>query len=82
MCENPSVDGGHISARFVVAMLASLACVFGAAWPKTVAAQQSVPVPDFTIDGDSAWLVVGDDFLPPPSGPGPVNLRQTLSVHR
>ncbi len=72
MSEHPSVDGRRISARFAVAMLASFVCVFGAAWPKTVAAQQSVPVPDFTIDGESAWLVMSDDLLPPPSGPGPV----------
>src|SRR5262244_2579983 len=29
-------------------------------------------VPDFAIDSKSAWLMVGDEFLPPPSGPGPV----------
>jgi hypothetical protein len=72
MSEDPSLDSRRISAQFAVAMLASLVGVFGAAWPKTVAAQQSVPVPDFTIDGESAWLMVGDDYLPPPSGPGPV----------
>jgi hypothetical protein len=73
MSENPSVDGGRISARFLAAVLASVVGVFGAAWPETVAAQQSVPVPDFTIDSKSAWLMVGDDFLPPPGGsPGPV----------
>jgi hypothetical protein len=72
MSADPSVDGRRTSARFAVAMLASLVCGFGAVWPKTVAAQQSVPVPDFSIDGESAWLVMSDDFLPPPSGPGPV----------
>jgi hypothetical protein len=59
MSEGPSADGRRISARFAAAMLASLVGVCGAAWPKTVAAQQSVPVPDFTIDGESAWLVAG-----------------------
>jgi hypothetical protein len=29
-------------------------------------------VPDFAGTSDSAWFVVGDEFLPPPSGPGPV----------
>ncbi len=72
MSDDPPGDGGRLSTRFVVAMLASLVCVSGAAWPKTVAAQQSVPVPDFTIDSKSAWRMVGDDFLPPPGGPGPV----------
>jgi len=72
MCEDSSVDGSRISARFMVVMLASLVCLFGAAWPKMVAAQQRATVPDFTIDNKSAWLMVGDDFLPPPTGPGPV----------
>jgi hypothetical protein len=73
MSEDPSVDGRRTAARFVAAVLASLVGVLGAASPRTVAAQQSVPVPDFTIDSKSAWLMVGDDFLPPPGGrPGPI----------
>jgi hypothetical protein len=34
-----------------------------------------IDIPDFTLDRDSAWIPdrpTGDDFLPPPSGPGPV----------
>ncbi len=73
MSEGPSVDGRRTAGRFVAAVLASLVGVLGAASPRTVAAQQSVPVPDFTIDSKSAWLMVGDDFLPPPGGrPGPI----------
>jgi len=73
MSEDPSVDGRRTAGRFVAAVLASLVGVLGAASPRTVAAQQSVPVPDFTIDSKSAWLMVGDDFLPPPGGrPGPI----------
>jgi hypothetical protein len=72
MSEGSSIDSGRISTRFAVAILAGLVCVFGAACPKTLAAQQSAAVPDFTIDSKSAWLMVGDEFLPPPSGPGPV----------
>jgi hypothetical protein len=34
------------------------------------AAAQSVP--DFSPDSDTGWLAEDDDFLPPPSGPGPV----------
>ena len=56
MSEHLSVDGSRVAARFVVAMLASLVCVFGAAWPQTVAVQQRATVPDFTIDNKSAWL--------------------------
>src|ERR1700741_1917773 len=36
------------------------------------AAAQEPPVPDFNINADAGWLPLGDDFLPPPSGPGPV----------
>ena len=70
--EDPTRGSNGIRAPFVIAALASLVCGFGAVWPTTIAAQQRAPVPDFTIDNKSAWLMVGDDFLPPPSGPGPV----------
>jgi hypothetical protein len=36
------------------------------------AAQRSVPPPDFAIDPTTSWIPVGDDYLPPASGPGPV----------
>jgi hypothetical protein len=29
-------------------------------------------IPDFQIANDVAWREIGDEFLPPPSGPGPV----------
>ena len=29
-------------------------------------------MPDLFVSSDTGWLPVGDDFLPPPSGPGPV----------
>ncbi len=63
MSEGPSVDGRRTAGRFVAAVLASLVGVLGAASPRTVAAQQSVPVPDFTIDSKSAWLMVGDAWV-------------------
>jgi hypothetical protein len=72
MSEAPSVDGNRIPAPFVITVLVSVVCVFGTVWPNKVAAQQSVTVPDFAVDNKSAWLMVGDELLPPPSGPGPV----------
>jgi hypothetical protein len=72
MSANSTQGGNRIRVPFVTVALASLLCVLGALWPKTIAAQQKTPVPDFTIDSKSAWLMVGDDFLPPPRGPGPV----------
>src|SRR5690349_4207545 len=29
-------------------------------------------IPDFEIGSGMAWREIGDEFLPPPSGPGPV----------
>jgi len=36
------------------------------------AAQMQVPPPDFATDDMTSWLPVGDDYLPPASGPGPI----------
>ncbi len=58
--------------RVVIVALASLACVFGTVLPTITAAQQHATTPDFTLDNASAWLMVGDELLPPASGPGPV----------
>jgi hypothetical protein len=64
-----------ISASRALTGRAALAGLLGACailWPPPAAAQPSVAVPNLYIDSDSGWLPVGDDFLPPPSGPGPV----------
>jgi hypothetical protein len=53
-------------------MLATLVCTAGAVSPRVAVAQKRAAVPDFTIDSKSAWLNLGDELLPPPSGPGPV----------
>jgi hypothetical protein len=55
-----------------IVALAGFLCALGAGWPSAAAAQEGAAPPDFTIDSKSAWLMVGDDLLPPPSGPGPV----------
>lgn len=36
------------------------------------AAQLPAPPPDFTSDTETSWIPVGDDYLPPASGPGPI----------
>ena len=46
----------------------ALVCVIAALWPATAA--QSVP--DFAPDSTTGWIAAGQEFLPPPSGPGPV----------
>jgi hypothetical protein len=54
----------------LVGALRGLVCAGTALWPAAAAAQQHGSVPDFSIDDKSAWLMVGDELLPPPSGPG------------
>jgi hypothetical protein len=59
-----------------LAGVAMIALVGGAAL-SAAAAQQSSPVSirSLTLNGNGAWVPdrpTGDDFLPPPSGPGPV----------
>jgi len=70
MSEDPSVDAG--APRAVRGRSAgNLVGVLGAALPD-VALSKASQCP-FTIDSKSAWLMVGDDFLPPPGGrPGPI----------
>jgi hypothetical protein len=50
----------------------ALFCAGAALLPAPAVAQQKAAVPDFTVDDKSAWPMVGDELLPPPSGPGPI----------
>ena len=50
----------------------ALFCAGAALLPTPAVAQQKAAVPDFTVDDKSAWPMVGDELLPPPSGPGPI----------
>jgi hypothetical protein len=68
MSEDLTRAGNAFRVPFVVVALAGL----GTVSPMIGAAQQRAAVPDFTIDNKSAWLMVGDELLPPSSGPGPV----------
>jgi hypothetical protein len=72
MCQDVARADNPIRVGFVIIALASLAYVFGTVLPTIAAAQQHATTPDFTMDNASAWLMVGDELLPPPSGPGPV----------
>jgi hypothetical protein len=65
----PVVGRAALCGVFVTAMLLA-----GSADPlKLAAAQNAAPrIPDFQIGADLAWHELGDDFLPPPSGPGPI----------
>ena len=53
--------------------LAVLAALFGgstALWP--AAAREDAAIPNLVLNSDSGWMEIGDELLPPPSGPGPV----------
>ena len=51
------------------AVLTGLLCV-GAIWP-AVGAETASP-PDFSPSSNVGWIAYGTEFMPPPSGPGPV----------
>jgi hypothetical protein len=48
--------------------------IAGSAGSLTWAAAESAAskIPDFQLGPDMAWREIGDEFLPPPSGPGPI----------
>jgi hypothetical protein len=62
----------------VVCITAGVLLCGTALWPAVAAEgtpNQGAPVPNFAPDGSTAWTSdrpKSDDFLPPPSGPGPV----------
>jgi len=41
-------------------------------WPLHADAQTEAAIPNLYVSSETGWLPIGDDFLPPPSGPGPV----------
>src|SRR3569623_1328417 len=47
-----------------------LACAVAAGM--TAAAAQNSAAPNFAPDNSTAWIAQAQEFLPPPSGPGPV----------
>jgi hypothetical protein len=63
-----------MSARNTIAVAAAL--LFAGALPCSVfAAEQRASIPDLAPNGLTSWVPdrrAGDEFLPPPSGPGPI----------
>jgi len=51
-------------------VMASVICASIAFFPARAA--QDVSAPDFSPNSGTGWLAVDDDFIPPASGPGPV----------
>ena len=49
---------------------AATALVLVAPWPASAA--ENNPTPNFAPDSSTGWIASGQEFLPPPSGPGPV----------
>jgi hypothetical protein len=67
-----STTAVELAPQFAVGVVIGLVCAAAALWPAVAPAQQTTAVPDLSSSSDTAWLMVGDEFLPPPSGPGPV----------
>src|SRR6195256_6980600 len=69
--------------KFPIMCIATAAlCAFGALWPAFAAEgtrQEAASIPNFGPDPETGWNLdrpTHDDFLPPPSGPGPVVFDQ------
>ena len=52
------------------AMVATLVCAGAALWPARGA--ETTAVPNFSPDDTTGWLAQDDEYIPPPSGPGPI----------
>jgi hypothetical protein len=67
-----SINNSSTRSWVAGAALAGLAGIAAALWPPAAAAQPNVAAPNLYVDSETGWLPIGDDLLPPPSGPGPV----------
>ena len=69
LASKPVSDGARIGGVLAGLVCAgvSLGAVFGA---ETV--QFANPVPNFAPTSTTGWLAQDDEFIPPPSGPGPI----------
>jgi hypothetical protein len=66
--------------KFPIMCIAAL-CAFGTLWPAlaTEGTRQAASIPNFGPDPNTGWNIdrpAHDDFLPPPSGPGPVTFEK------
>ena len=57
----------RLAAGLLTAVLGGIALA-----PWVIAAERDLAQPDFAPNRETGWLPVGDDFLPPLTGPGPV----------
>jgi len=67
--QKPSSGKGMGTRISLCGVVAGIACAIAALWP---ARAQIQAVPNFAPDNTTAWIAVGQDFIAPPSGPGPV----------
>jgi hypothetical protein len=65
----------HFCARLAACLIAAATALFGAG-----AMAQNAAIPVLSPPG-AGWLEIGDDFLPPPSGPGPVTADPAHPYH-
>ncbi len=58
--------------RFSASQSLLIAALLGMLAVPASLAQQGTSIPNFTPDAETSWAPEGDDFIAPPSGPGPV----------
>jgi hypothetical protein len=63
-------SGSRFKRIVVCGASALLACVNAALWPAS--ADPGPSAPDFAPDSSTGWIATSQEFVPPPSGPGPV----------
>ena len=61
----------RMSAGLSGGVLSGMLCIAGAALCPPAGAA-TAPPPDFAPNGSVGWVAFGPEFIPPPSGPGPV----------
>jgi hypothetical protein len=71
MSETNSANSTKRAVELSIAF-AALALIAAGTRLGSAVAQQKERIPDFSLDGKSAWLMISDNLLPPESGPGPV----------
>src|SRR5215467_10236532 len=64
--------GAHARA---IGLLATLVCTIAAPGPAALGSApgaETAKIPDFSPDSVTGWQLSDDEFIPPPSGPGPI----------
>jgi hypothetical protein len=72
MSKAPAVNKSRFRIQISAVSFVRAVCAATVCCATSVLADPTGTVPDLYVNRDTGWLPVGDDLLPPPSGPGPV----------